>query len=332
MTTSDAKVCESCGETFGCGAKLNGCWCAEVVLDRVVSDKLKTITTTAFARGASKLLQRLIKLNQMRSYKRNAFLFLFVLILPVVVFGQQRLFVVGGGTRPPEGVKKFVEWSGAGKAKILAITWASAVPDESFAALNKNFTEAGAGSVEHAATRPLDAAKRAQFIEQLRTATAVFFSGGDQNRIMDVLADEELLKLIREKYAKGAPFGGTSAGAAVISDPMMTGEADLKVLDGKKVGVRKGLGLLPFVMFDQHFLMRQRHNRLFGFIIENPSYLGVGIDEDNAVLVTDNRHLEVVGPTQVMFVNGKDRKGAMLVNFLKAGERFDLRKRKAINR
>ncbi len=268
----------------------------------------------------------------MRSCKRNFLLFLVVLILPVVVFGQQRLFVVGGGTRPPEGVKKFVEWSGAGKAKILAITWASGVPEESFAALKKNFTEAGAGSVEHAATRPLDSTERSQFIEQLRTATAVFFSGGDQNRIMDVLADAELLKLIREKYAKGAPFGGTSAGAAVISDPMMTGEADLKILDGKKVGVRKGLGLLPFVMFDQHFLVRQRHNRLFGFVIENPNYLGVGIDEDNAVLVSDNRNIEVVGPTQVMFVDAKERKGAMMVNFLKAGERFDLRKRKAINK
>lgn len=263
----------------------------------------------------------------MRSYKRYFFLLLIVLILPVVVFGQQRLFVVGGGTRPPEGVKKFVDWSGAGKAKILAITWASGVPDESFAALNKNFTEAGAGSVEHAATRPLDAAKRAQFLEQLRTATGVFFSGGDQNRIMDVLADEELLKLIREKYAKGAPFGGTSAGAAVISDPMMTGDADLKILDGKKVGVRKGLGLLPFVMFDQHFLVRQRHNRLFGFVMENPTYLGIGIDEDNAVLVTDNRHLQVVGPTKVMFVDGKNKNEPMRVSFLVSGQQYDLKKR-----
>jgi cyanophycinase len=255
-----------------------------------------------------------------------------ILVLSPLAFSQQRLLVVGGGTRPPEAVKKFVEWSGGANARILAITWASGVPDESFEALRKNFTDAGAGSVEHAAVRPLDTAKRTQFIDQLKSATGVFFSGGDQNRIMDVLADEELLKLIRQKYLKGTPFGGTSAGAAAMSDPMMTGEADLKILDGKKVGVRKGLGLLPFVMFDQHFLVRQRHNRLFGFVIENPNYLGVGIDEDNAVLVTDNRNVEVVGTTQIMFVDGKERKGAMMVNFLKAGERFDLKKRKAINK
>ncbi len=255
-----------------------------------------------------------------------------ILVFSTLAFSQQRLLVVGGGTRPPEATKKFVDWSGGASARILAITWASGVPEESFEALRKNFTEAGAGTVVHASVRPLDTAKRTQFIEQLSSATGVFFSGGDQNRIMDVLADEELLKLIREKYAKGAPFGGTSAGAAVISDPMMTGEADLKILNGKKVGVRKGLGLVHNVMFDQHFLVRQRHNRLFGFVIENPKFLGIGIDEDNAVLITDNRRLEVAGPTQVMFVDGKNGRGAMMVSFLAAGERFDLKKRKAINK
>ena len=121
--------------------------------------------------------------------------------------------------------------------------------------------------VEHAPIRPLDAEKRVKFVEQLNSASGVFFSGGDQNRIMDVLADEGLFQMIKSKYNSGTPFGGTSAGAAVMSDPMMTGEADLKILDGTKVGVRKGLGLLPSVIFDQHFLVRQRHNRLFGLII-----------------------------------------------------------------
>lgn len=254
---------------------------------------------------------------------------LFILIFSCVAFAQQRLLVVGGGTRPPEATKRFVEWAGKDKAQILAITWASGVPDQSFEALRKDFSESGAVSVLHAATRPLDAAKRVQFIEQLKTATAVFFSGGDQNRIMDVLADEELLKLLREKYTKGTPFGGTSAGAAAISDPMMTGDADLKILDGSKVGVRKGLGLLPNVMFDQHFLVRQRHNRLFGFVIKNPAYLGVGIDEDNAVLVTDNKNLEVAGTTWVMFVTPV-KNGSMTVDFLKPGERFDLKKRRRL--
>ncbi len=251
-----------------------------------------------------------------------------VATMAFAAWGQQRLLVVGGGTRPPDAVKKFVDWSGGAKARILIITWASGEPNESFEALKKNFELAGARSIEHAAIRPLDAAKRADFIIQLKESTGVFFSGGDQNRIMDVLADVELLKLIRAEYAVGTPFGGTSAGAAVMSDPMMTGDDDLKILDGTKVGVRPGLGLIPNIIFDQHFLVRQRYNRLFGLIMVNRQMLGVGIDEDTAVLVSDNRILEVAGTTQVMFVDAKHSNGSMVVNFLKSGERFDLKKRK----
>ncbi|MFZ1701934.1 MAG: cyanophycinase [Pyrinomonadaceae bacterium] len=256
---------------------------------------------------------------------------LILALSPLTGLGQQRLMVVGGGSRPAEATKRFVEWSGGQKSKILVITWATAEEDTSFEGTKKAFLLAGPGSVEHAVTRPLDAEKREKFVTQMREATGVYFGGGDQNRIMDVLKDEELLNLIREKYNRGTPFGGTSAGAAVMSDPMMTGEADLKILDGTKVGVRPGLGLVSEVMFDQHFLIRQRHNRLFGFVMQNPRYLGAGINEGMAVMIEDNRRLEVVGPTQVMFIDAKDRKGAMLVHILKAGERFDLKKRKPLS-
>jgi len=255
---------------------------------------------------------------------------LVVLLLAVPVLGQQRLLVIGGGERPPDAMKKFVEWSGGAKSRILVITWASSVPDESYASLEKAFQTSNAGLVEHAPIRPLDAEKRTKFIEQLNSASGVFFSGGDQNRIMDVLADDGLLQMIKSKYNSGTPVGGTSAGAAVISDPMMTGEADLKILDGSKVGVRKGLGLLPNVIFDQHFLVRQRHNRLFGLIIANPRMLGIGIDEDTSVLIEDNRRLTVAGKTQVMFVNSKKGVQPFSLSFLKAGEQFDLKKLKAL--
>ena len=259
----------------------------------------------------------------------TSFLVTFVsFLLFTSALSQQRLLVVGGGERPPEAMKKFVEWSGGANSRILAITWASGVPDESFEALEKGFRAAGAAAVEHAAVRPLDEAKRAKFIEQLKNATGVFFSGGDQNRIMDVLKDEELLQLIRAKYNSGAPFGGTSAGAAAMSDPMMTGDADLKILDGSKVGVRKGLGLMPNVIFDQHFLVRQRHNRLFGLMMVNPKLLGIGIDEDTAVLIEDNRKLTVAGKTHVMMIGPNGAKNGFSVYILSSGEKFDLRKRK----
>jgi cyanophycinase len=254
--------------------------------------------------------------------------FVAVLLFSAAAVAQQRLLVVGGGKRPPDAMKKFVEWSGGPRSNVLVITWASEVPEENFEGLKRDLTAAGAANVTHAPMRPLDAEKRTAFISELSKATGVFFSGGDQNRIMGVLADAELLKSIRDAYARGVPFGGTSAGAAAMSDPMMTGDADLKLLDGKQVGTRPGIGFVPKVMFDQHFLVRQRHNRLFGWLLLNRDFLGVGIDEDTAVLIEDNRKMTVAGPTQVMVVDSKRIKGGMAVYFLKAGERFDLGKRK----
>lgn len=258
-------------------------------------------------------------------------LFVIFAAFAISVLGQQRLLVIGGGKRPPEAIKRFVEWSGGEKAKLLVITWATAQPDASFASFSKDLSAFKTASVEPSPTAPFDSEKRSKFVAQIKDATGIYFTGGDQNRIMDVLKDEELLKMLRGKYAAGTPFGGTSAGAAVMSDPMMTGDADLKILDGTKVGIRTGLGLIPNVIFDQHFLVRQRHNRLFGLIMVNSAMLGIGIDEDTSVLIEDNRNLQVVGATQVMFVNAKGKDGSMIVNFLKTGERFDLKKRKRLS-
>ncbi len=255
-----------------------------------------------------------------------------VLFLTFAASGQQRLLVIGGGERPPEAMKKFVEWSGGANSRILVITWASGVPAESYASLEKGFIAAGAANIVHAPLSPLGDEKRTEFIEQLKIATGIFFSGGDQNRIMDVLADQRLLNSILSKYNTGTPVGGTSAGAAAMSDPMMTGEADLKILDGKKVGVRKGMGLIQNVIFDQHFLVRQRHNRLFGLIIVNPKMLGIGIDEDTAVLIEDNRRLTVAGKTHVMFVHSRNGKQPFETYFLSGGDAFDLRKRDMLRR
>lgn len=270
------------------------------------------------------------RIGPLLDMKATARITLLLLLLSISAIAQQRLLVVGGGERPADAMKKFVEWSGGAKSRVLVVTWASGVPEESFVSLNKGFKEAGAAEVVHAPVRPLDNEKRKVLVDELSKATGVFFSGGDQNRIMDVLADEELYKLLREKYEKGIAFGGTSAGAAVMSDPMMTGEADLKVLDGTKVGVRKGLGLLPNVIFDQHFLLRQRHNRLFGLVLVNPTMLGIGIDEDTAVLIEDNRRLTVAGATQVMFAHTPKGRQPLQVSFLKPGGTFDVKKRKAL--
>ena len=249
------------------------------------------------------------------------------------VFSQQKLVLVGGGKRPAAAVERFVSWSGgASKARILIITWASGVPQESYEGIKKDFDNFQTASIEPAPFAPLDEAKRSQLLNQLKNATGIFFTGGDQNRIMDVLKDQELLKILRESYQKGVVFGGTSAGTAIMSDPMMTGEADLTKIDGTKVETREGLGLLPNAIVDQHFIKRQRENRLFGLILKNPAMLGIGIDEDAALAVKDNRDAEVIGETPVMIIDGLNRQSSFVVHLLKNGEFFELNKRKKIIR
>ena len=109
--------------------------------------------------------------------------------------------------------------------------------------------------------------------------------GGDQTRFMKAIEGTGLDEVIRARYRAGAIVGGTSAGAAVISEAMITGDADLQSLTARKTVIAKGLGLWPEVIVDQHFLKRQRDNRLISAVIDHPTLVGVGIDESTAVIV-----------------------------------------------
>ncbi len=102
------------------------------------------------------------------------------------------------------------------------------------------------------------------------------------------------------------------------------------MIDGKKVATSEGLGLLPAsVIVDQHFIKRQRENRLFGLVMQDPSALSIGIDEGTALIVTDNRYAEVVGASQVMLVEARGRDASLLIHLFKPGEKIDLLKRES---
>ena len=238
--------------------------------------------------------------------------------------------MIGGGERTTAVLNRLAEWTGDEKSKILVITWASGVPVESFEAFKADFEKVSKIALVNAPIRPLDEAAKLNFLEQLKTSNGVFFTGGDQTRIMEVLSDEKLLNTLKDKYKGGAVFAGTSAGAAIISPMMITGEGDFTVIDGSKVETKNGLGLLPNVIVDQHFIKRQRQNRLLGLIIKNTNLLGIGIDEDTAFSVRDNRFGEVLGNSGVMIFDARKSSNPMRVFFLKTGEKFDLQKRKII--
>jgi cyanophycinase len=241
-----------------------------------------------------------------------------------------RLVLVGGGDRPGDAVARFVDWAGGASARILVLTWASGEPKESGESLAAEMRELHAAEVvigpeavldAKGRAAPLEAAKLASASTALARATGVFFTGGDQVRVMDALGSSSLLGELRARYAAGTVFGGTSAGTAIMSPIMITGEGDFTVIDAAKVEVKPGLGLLPGVIVDQHFV-----KRLFGLILAHPELRGVGINEDTALLVTDGRHGEVVGVGPVMLVDarGADR---LEVRLLRPGQKVDLGQR-----
>jgi cyanophycinase len=254
---------------------------------------------------------------------------------PVTTPGT-RLVLVGGGDRPPNAVARFVEWAGGASARVLVLPWASIEPKERCASLVAEMRAHGAPeavcgphTVLDAKGRavPLDAEKVEATRAALARATGVFFTGGEQARVMDALAGSPaLLAELRARYSGGTVFGGTSAGAAIMSAVMITGEGDLTVIDAGKVEVKPGLGLIRGVIVDQHFVKRQRENRLFALVLAHPELRGVGIDEDTALLVADGRHGEVVGAGPVILVDAKggDR---LEVRLLRPGQKVDLAKR-----
>ncbi len=271
-------------------------------------------------------------MNRFFKFRKNSIngfglLSLILILFVSQSFAQEHLVIVGGGERPAAAMSKFVEWAGKEKANILIIPWATAEPEESFKSFKETFEPFHPKEIELAPLAPLTNETKSAFLNQLKNATGVFFTGGDQVKVMDVLKDEMLLQALKQRYKDGIVFGGTSAGTAIMSDKMITGEGDFTVIDGKKVETVRGLGLLPdYVIIDQHFIKRQRQNRLFGLILQNPSKFGVGIDEGTALVILDNRYGEVVGTSQVMVVNSSKKNGALNIFLLKPGEWLDLRK------
>lgn len=200
------------------------------------------------------------------------------------------LVIVGGGKMPDEVRKEFVKLAGGEAAKLVVIPTASAAADEpkDAGSFTKPWTDAGVKAVSLLHTRDRKEADSDDFVKPLADATAVWFSGGDQSRITATYAGTKTESAFKKVLARGGVVGGTSAGAAVMSDLMITGGTDTATTG-------TGLGFLPGVVVDQHFTQRNRLKRLEGVVAKNPEYAGLGIDEGAAVILKQGRFLQIVG-------------------------------------
>jgi cyanophycinase len=222
-----------------------------------------------------------------------------------LLFGQTaqpvrgQLVIVGGGPDNPIIRERMIELAGGKTAHVVIVPDASNDPKagERTAQL---WRDAGSQNVA-----VLDSSNPEKAAELIAAADVIWMRGGNQVRLMDALSRAKLAAAIQERFQKGAIVGGTSAGAAVISSPMIVGTMGRRGTPEANIArLADGLGLWPNVIVDQHFVRRNRLKRLESAVRSNPGFVGVGIDESTAVVVS-GRGFEVIGKGDVIVVDGR---------------------------
>ena len=238
-------------------------------------------------------------------------------------------------------LNRFVTLAGGEGAVIVVLSTASSLGHEAGERYRQIFGELGAGTV-----RPLHAMTRAQandetFARTVRDATGIFLTGGNQLRLSSTIGGTRLAEAVLDRFRHGAVVAGTSAGASAMSSHMIAFGASGATPKHRMAAIAAGLGVLPGVIVDQHFQQRNRLGRLLSLIAQNPSLLGLGVDEDTAGIVGPDLVLEVVGRGSITVVDGSAAEtdawevrghrpvmlSGVVLHSLPSGYRFDLRRR-----
>jgi cyanophycinase len=230
--------------------------------------------------------------------------------------------VIIGGAEDREGDKpilaRVVELARRRKPTVTVLTAASTQPEELWAVYDRAFADLGAGQRVWFDLPTREAANEPQVAQAIFDADVVFMTGGDQKRLLSVVGgtpvDSALQAGLRERALCVA---GTSAGASAMSDYMPATASNDALPSRDMVTLAAGLGLLQRVVIDQHFSERQRLGRLLSVIAQNPALLGVGIDEDTALVIEPAACVEVIGEGAVTLVDGS----RMRCNYLEVRRR-----------
>lgn len=257
------------------------------------------------------------------------------------------LIIVGGGDTPIKVQERFVALAGgAGKARIAVFPMASFKSDEEANEIVDDFRKLGADAEVLSLTR--SAANNESTVENLQQFTGYWFSGGDQSRLTRLMLGSKALERIEHRYLEGAVIGGTSAGASVMTSLMLTGktikprnseEVELLNIARGMQEIAKGFGVFKGAIVDQHFMHRPRYNRLISAVLDHPQLVGVGIDEETALLVRPDGLWEVLGNNYVKIFDARKSRiinddGPMAkasdikMHVLPAGSTFDPKKKK----
>jgi cyanophycinase len=256
------------------------------------------------------------------------------------------LVIIGGHEDRKEEKKILSEVvERGGRRRIVLVGTASEDPKSLFEEYQKAFHDLGVRDIVTIGVTSREEYLREEAAEPLKHASVVFFTGGDQLRLTSQLGDTPVYQGIKRIYADGGVIAGTSAGASVLCDTMLVfGESASSPRVGEAIRMAPGFGLIKHVIIDQHFAERGRMGRLLAAVAQNPASLGLGIDENTAV-VAERQRFEVIGAGGVYAVDASgvtyssvaEKKEDMpvslhdvKVHLLAPGDRFDLKARRPI--
>lgn len=244
-----------------------------------------------------------------------------------------------------EGIlSRVVRESGGSDALIVVIPTASRIPKE----VSNNYIDAfgklGCRNVQVADIRDRRESEDSKNVDLIQKADCIMFSGGNQANITKKIGDTTIHKILLDRYKKeNIVIAGTSAGAMCMSTEMITGGSSQESFFKGAVGMNKGMGFIPDLIIDSHFIRRGRFGRLAEAVAAFPNLLGVGLAEDTGMVIKECNTFEVIGSGMVLLFDpsklthnnqkilaqGEPMSLSNLkTHVLSNGDRFNIRKRK----
>jgi cyanophycinase len=192
-------------------------------------------------------------------------------------------------------------------SKVEVITTASQIPELVSKEYIHAFNQLNVTHVNILDIRTREDTAKKEYLERIRQADVVMFSGGDQLRLSAIFGGTEFLQILKQRYQK-EPFiiAGTSAGAAAASAHMIYRGSSNEALIKGHVQITAGLGFIDSVFIDTHFVQRGRIGRLLYAVASNPGILGIGLGEDAGLLITEGSMLEAIGSGLIILVDGRN--------------------------
>ena len=220
---------------------------------------------------------------------------------------NKQLFLIGG--KEDEGEKplqlgEFYQQFNYIDGPLILITGASRIPLEVGVIYTNIFTRLGVNDIIHLPLTRRSDCNLLENVKNLERASAVFITGGNQVKLAGILGGTPFFQVLKQRVNEGLLYGGTSAGASIASGLMIAGGRGGYNPRRNLVKLTGGLGLVQNCIIDQHFRERNRLFRLASAVSSNPEFIGLGIDEDTALIITNDRFCRVVGNNSVTVLNG----------------------------